>query len=53
MKLTYTLRVLSGARFKKLFKILNSIHEKTNKNRFILFLDIINCAIRYGAGYNI
>lgn len=52
MKLTYTLRVLSGARFKKLFKILNSIHEKTNKNRFILFLDIINCAIRYGAGYN-
>lgn len=52
MKLSYTLRVLSGARFKKLFKILNSIHDKTGKNRFLLFCDVLYCSIRYGAGYN-
>lgn len=52
MKITYTLRVLSGVRFKKIFNVVNSIHEKTGKNKFFLFCDIIICGIRYGAGYN-
>lgn len=52
MKITYTFRVLSGVRFKKIAKVINSVHEKTNKNKFLILCDIIICAIRYGAGYN-
>lgn len=52
MKITYAFRVLSGVRFKKISKVLNSVHEKTGKNRFFILCDIIVCAIRYGAGYN-
>lgn len=52
MKITYTFRVLSGVRFKKITKVINSVHEKTNKNKFLILCDIIICAIRYGAGYN-
>ena len=52
MKITYTFRVLSGVRFKKLSKAINNVHEKTGKNKFLIFCDIVNCAIRYGAGYN-
>ena len=52
MKITYTLRVLSGVRFKKIAKVLNSVHKKTGKNRFYILCDILICSIRYGAGYN-
>lgn len=52
MKITYTFRVLSGVRFKKIFKVVNSVHTKTGKNKVLILCDIIICAIRYGAGYN-
>ena len=29
----------------------NTVHEKTNKNRISIFLDMTKCAKRYGAGY--
>ncbi len=48
----YILRVLSGVSFKKISKVINSIHKKTGINKIYLFFDIINCAIKYGAGYN-
>lgn len=50
-KVRYILRVLKGASFEKLFGVINRAHEKSGKNRVWLFFDIINCAIRYGAGY--
>ena len=52
MKVPYALRVLSGARFKTLNKVINSIHEKTGKSKLYLFYDIAKCALLYGAGYN-
>lgn len=52
MKIPYALRVLSGAKFKNLNKVIDSIHEKTGKSKIYLFYDIAKCAILYGAGYN-
>ncbi len=50
-KVKYMLRVFSGMRFKKLGDCINRVHEKSGKNKVATFFDIINCAIRYGAGY--
>lgn len=50
-RIKYLLRVISGARFKKMFEVINFVHKKTNKSKVWIFFDIIVCAIRYGAGY--
>lgn len=50
-KCLYILRVLSGARFKKLFGVIRYVHEKSGKSKVYIFFDIIKCALRYGAGY--
>ena len=47
----YIYRVLRGASFKKLFSVIDRIHEKSGQNRLYTLLDIVNCAVRYGAGY--
>ena len=47
----YYLKVLSGMRFKKMFKVIDDVHKKTNKSKISIFFDMINCMIRYGAGY--
>lgn len=52
MKLNYYIKVLCGASFKKMFKVIDDVSKKTNKSKIYLFLDIINCSIKYGAGYN-
>lgn len=51
MKLSYYLRVISGARFKKMFKVIDDVKSKTGKSKIFIFFDMINCMIRYGAGY--
>jgi hypothetical protein len=51
MKLSYYLRVISGARFKKMFKVIDDVNKKCNKSKIYIFFDMINCMIRYGAGY--
>ena len=50
-QLQYISRVLRGASFKKLFAVIDRIHEKSGQNKLYTLLDIINCSIRYGAGY--
>lgn len=47
----YILRVLSGVRPKNLFAVIDKVNKKTGKNKVLIFFDIINCAVRYGAGY--
>ena len=51
MKAKYYLRVLSGMRFKKMFKVIDDVNKKTNKSKLFIFFDMLNCMIRYGAGY--
>ena len=48
----YIFRVLRGASFKKLFSVIDRVHEKSGQNRVYTFFDMINCALRYGAGYH-
>ncbi len=45
------LRILGGARLSKMFSVLDDINKKTGKSKFVMFFDILNCSIRYGAGY--
>ena len=47
----YIFRVLRGASFQKLFIVIDRIHEKSGQSKLYTLFDIINCAIRYGAGY--
>ncbi len=48
----YYLKVLKGMRLKKMKEVINEVHKKCNKSKIGIFLDMINCMIRYGAGYN-
>lgn len=50
-KVKYLLKRITNMSYKKMFITLNDIHKKTNKNRVLLFFDIINCGIKYQAGY--
>jgi len=51
-RLQYYLRVLKGASFDKFKKVLNNAHERSGKSKISIFFDMINCTLRYGAGYN-
>jgi len=50
-KLKYFFKVITGVRFKKFFAVLDQCHQKCGKSKFLMFFDVIWCAIRYGAGY--
>ncbi len=50
-KFQYICRVLRGTSFQKLNSVIDRVHEKSGQNRVYTFFDMINCAIRYGAGY--
>lgn len=52
MEKGYIRRVLGGVSVKRMFATINSIHEKTGKNRVKMFFDILGCSVKYGAGYN-
>lgn len=52
MNIKYITRILGGAKFKNLNRVINDIHKKTEKNRVGLFFDIAGCSLKYGAGYN-
>lgn len=51
-RLLYILRVLSGARFKKLGTVISRVQERTGKSKIYILFDILVCAVKYGAGYN-
>lgn len=51
-KIRYILRVIFGSSFKRLISVINKTAEKSGKNKVYLFFDMINCALRYGAGYH-
>ena len=47
----YKLKCLKNINYDKMFNVLNNIHEKTNKSKLYLLLDMINCSNKYGTGY--
>ena len=52
LKFSYLMRVFRGARLKHMNEVIDQVHEKTGKGKVGLFFDIIQCAVRYGAGYH-
>ncbi|WP_369297214.1 sugar-transfer associated ATP-grasp domain-containing protein [uncultured Neglectibacter sp.] len=51
-KLGYVSRVLSGVRLEELNKSLEKAKERSGRNKASLFLDMLWCSVRYGAGYH-
>lgn len=47
----YILKRLTTMDTKAMKEKINSIHKKTNKSKFSIFMDMQKCARRYGAGY--
>ena len=50
-KIKYMLKCIKNLNIKNMFNIIDKLSKKTHKNKFILTIDIIYCALRYGAGY--
>ncbi|MBO4815374.1 MAG: hexapeptide transferase [Clostridia bacterium] len=50
-KFNYLLERILKMDYINMFKIVKSISKKTNKNSFIIFMDIIRCGFKYQAGY--
>lgn len=50
-KLKYLLKRIFNMNFKQMFKVIDEIHIKTQKNKMVLLCDIIYCGIKYQAGY--
>ncbi len=51
-KLRYIGRILMGSSFTRLKKVIDRVKEKSGQNRVYTFFDMLNCAVRYGAGYH-
>ncbi len=51
-KVSYLYKRIKNMSYKGFFDTINLIHNKTHKNRFILFFDIIYCGFKYQAGYS-
>jgi glutathione synthase/RimK-type ligase-like ATP-grasp enzyme len=50
-KLNYLMGRLLRMNYRSMFDTIGKIHDKTGKNRVWLFSDMVNCGLRYGAGY--
>ena len=50
-KLAYLVKRVSSMSFANMFKTINLVHDKTNKNKVYLFFDVIYCGLKYQAGY--
>ena len=47
----YILSRLSKMDYKAMLNKINEVHKKTKKSRISIFLDMEECARKYGAGY--
>lgn len=50
--LKYYIKRIKDMDKKAMFRVIDEIAEKTNKNKIYLFFDIIWCGMRHGAGYS-
>ena len=50
-KLNYLLKRITSMNYDQMFNTVNEVHKKNGKNRIGIFLDIVNCGIKYQAGY--
>ena len=50
-KLVYYIKRLFGMNYKAMFETIEKVHKRSGKSRIYLFFDMINCSIKYLAGY--
>ena len=50
-KIKYLINRILKMNYKQFFSTIDKVHKKTKKNRLSIFIDIINCGIKYQAGY--
>lgn len=50
-KFKYLAQRVLNMNYKAMLDKINSIHQKTGKNRLSIFRDMKDCAVQYGAGY--
>ncbi len=50
-KIKYLFQRIANMNFKNFFKTIKDVSKKTGKNKISIFFDIINCGIKYQAGY--
>ena len=50
-KLGYLIKRVKNMNFDKMFQTIDLVNKKTNKSKISIFFDIINCGIKYQAGY--
>ena len=50
-KAKYLIKRILKMNYKQFFDTIDTVHSKTNKNKLAIFIDIINCGIKYQAGY--
>ena len=48
--LIYKIKCFKSGTIKSIFNIVKKIHNKTHKCRLLLFIDIVYCSVKYGAG---
>lgn len=50
-KIKYLFKRLLNMNFKQMFNVIDEVSKKTGKNKVKIFLDVVMCGIKYGAGY--
>ena len=50
-KLGYLIKRVKNMNFDKMFQTIDLVNKKTNNSKISIFFDIINCGIKYQAGY--
>lgn len=50
-KIKYIVSRLTQMNYKKMKSTIDKVKKISNKNRVVIFIDMIYCAIKYGAGY--
>lgn len=50
-KVKYLINRILKMNYLEFFKTVDKVHKKTKKNKLIIFLDIINCGLKYQAGH--
>ncbi|MDO4378888.1 MAG: sugar-transfer associated ATP-grasp domain-containing protein, partial [Erysipelotrichia bacterium] len=50
--ISYLIKRIMHMDYKSMLNKINKIHKKTGKSRLSIFLDMKDCAVKYGAGYS-
>ncbi len=47
----YIFKIIKNASFSKMKEAINTVHERSGLSRPRIFFDMVNCTLRFGAGY--